>query len=138
MRMLIAALSICGAIQPAFGADSYLCIPDKSAGFSYSTATKTWDYARFDVRDSKYLLKRSDSKWSWSIFGKNPFLSMTVCTSQSPDTFIFCNGFYDVRVNTKSLRFQLVYPIGYTNSYASPSDEGGDTPYLEIGKCSPL
>jgi hypothetical protein len=46
--------------------------------------------------------------------------------------FLFCPGFKDFSMNRNSMRFQAYYPYGYLD------DSEGNTPSIEIGKCSPL
>jgi hypothetical protein len=36
-------------------AEQYLCVAEKSVGFAYDKATKTWDNANFST-DAKYLV----------------------------------------------------------------------------------
>lgn len=58
---------------------------------------------------------------------------------------LFCGGLgTQFRFNNGSLRFMNTYVIGYWSD-ANPKDksefmgeEGGNTPGIEIGKCSPL
>jgi hypothetical protein len=51
------------------------------------------------------------------------------------DGALQCHGPEEFRMNRNSLRFVYVYPYGYWNH---GSENGGDTPYVAIGKCSPM
>jgi hypothetical protein len=39
--------------------------------------------------------------------------------------------------NKKNLRYMLIYELGYVSG-GIVGNEGGDTPNMEIGKCSPM
>ena len=140
------ALLFCAASLPALGqelAASYLCVADSAAGFSFDKANKTWRHANFRT-DKKYILSRSKQPgvaWDVKDFG----VPVATCKSNFNDRgFLFCQGFgYEFRFNKNNSRFMIAYLIGYWSD--SPvqkgslsSDEGANTPSIEIGKCSPL
>ena len=53
-----AAIIIVIALPALAVDDSYICVADQSAGFSYDEATMAWKRVSFDVSQSKYLIKR--------------------------------------------------------------------------------
>ena len=73
MKILAVAAIVLALNEAAFaqGTESYLCIPDKSTGFSFDETTHQWNYARFSISGKKYILKSEANGWSWSEFG-NP------------------------------------------------------------------
>ena len=133
--LVVASISI--------AADSYLCVADKSVGFRYNEQSKKWVEAIFDVTDVKYIITTSEplidnekiSNRAWAI--KNlgdeyPFAYSNENFSNN-DSIIIKAG-YEFFIDKKSLRYLKVYNQGYW----SGKDNNKDTPYLEIGKCSPL
>lgn len=138
MRRLATALIVILTCKSAFAADQYLCIADKGAGFAFNKAAKTWDYAQFNVAKSRYILKKSSQGYSWSNFGEEQPESMVKCGNVNEAGFIFCTGLEDIRFNTKNLRFQIAYLMGYYNYPLLGMPEGSDTPSIEIGTCAPL
>lgn len=48
-------------------------------------------------------------------------------------------GIGDFKFNKKNLRFMRAYIVGYINVIpGGTAKESGDTPMIEIGKCSPI
>lgn len=120
---------------------SYLCVAENAAGFSFDESTKNWGYANFKA-ESKYVLSnQSGEKEGWEVkeIGKS---RGTECEGGFNESgFIGCKGLIDFQMNNKSLRYIIVHKYGYVVSEYSDDGlfkEGSITPYLEIGKCSPL
>jgi hypothetical protein len=121
--------------------DSYLCIPDMATGFKYKN--DKWQATHFGVGDDKYILRRPketdsfpDAAWVWGEFGDKRFY--TRCMEDvSAYGFVFCTGIgQELRINVNTLRYQLYYYVGYVA--ATINDSPGNTPFIEIGKCSAL
>jgi hypothetical protein len=121
----------------AFAADTYLCIADKSAGFSFDSTTQQWDYARFAVEGKKYLLKKDASGWSWGEFGETNQFATIPCSAPNAYGILSCRLIFEVTVSIDKLRYQSIYPVGYFGS-GKGHPEGSDNPEIEIGKCSAL
>ena len=121
----------------AIAADSYVCIPEKSTGFTFNKAARQWDVARFGVERKKYFVKNDKGSWRW-LESEDSDRSPVTCNDFNPYDSMSCTGFYEIVFNRKSLRFQKIYGEGYvSNPEAVGTDkEGAATPYFEIGTCS--
>ena len=122
-------------------ADGYICVAVKSTGFTYENGE--WISANFDVDEKRYLVRKrtdtdehSDSPWLYGEFGESVLAGQ--CDEPYSTGLMNCrSGTEDFKLNTKTMRYQLYYWVGYVAS----NDTGvrrRDTPFLEIGKCSPL
>jgi hypothetical protein len=121
-------------IQTAAAEKAYICVPVKSVGFVFSQATHDWDYNQFSVTGKKYLLTHDQTGWEWYESGSRSPLP-EYCQPNDAG-FIDCDGFEDIRVNIKSLRFQTVFPLGYIGNPSPRHPEGVVSPKIEIGTCS--
>ena len=106
------------------GGKSFICIADKATGFYFDEQNKSWDQTKFNVADSKHLVRpisESDSKRS---------------------IYFFRGGYVNSAIELGLVNDDLPYDSGRNdaeNVYAKGrEDQGGDTPYIEIGKCSKL
>jgi hypothetical protein len=120
--------------QGALAEDSYVCVPDKSVGFAYNPVTHQWDYSRFNMAGKKYVVTYGIAGWEWYEYGTLSPLALS-CKSNSGG-FINCDGQEDIRLNTSSLRYQIIYAIGYTANASPKHPEGSYAPRIEIGTCS--
>jgi len=127
--------------MPAYAADFYICTADKSTGFIYKD--NEWQAANFDVNQNRYLVRKateddlhSNVPWLYGEIGQ-PVLAGE-CDEPFVTGLLNCRSAgQDFRMNTKTMRSQLYYWIGYVAS----NDTGVrpiDTPFIEIGRCSPL
>jgi hypothetical protein len=159
MKMIFTLLLLLavGPIAMAEGDDSpssFLCIADFSTG--YAKEGGKWRPAKFDISDNRYILRHPNEldlkryeglpskkkvSWVWLDFGKE--VSWHTCKNEATASGrIYCpSGGLDLVVNIKSLVFQLYYHGDYT-MWNDPEDPDGrelkDTPFIQIGKCSPL
>jgi hypothetical protein len=118
----------------ALAENSYVCIPDKSAGFAFDSATHKWNYARFNVTGKKYLMTHGMTGWEWYESGNaTPF---SVSCKENKFGFIDCDGEEDIRLNTGNLRYQTMNAIGYISDVIPGHPEGSYAPRIEIGTCS--
>src|SRR5580692_2583647 len=85
--------------QIAVAEHIYVCVPVKSVGFTFDKGTHEWSYDQFDVTRKKYLLMHGKAGWQWYEFG-NPVPVPEYCVPNDSG-FIDCDGFEDIRVNTK-------------------------------------
>ena len=125
------------------GAEQYLCLAENSSGFSFNTHSGTWISTTFRT-DDKYLIAPS----------KNPAhaFQVTRIGENSPSAncedgfneagYLFCKGpAGEFKFNKKNGRFLKVFSFGYFNvvpGMNDTTDESSDTPYVQIGKCSPF
>ena len=110
---------------------------------SYSEATKQWQPTTFNSTDTKHLFRRAKDgekfatiEYKWAFFPLGSLVPITWCKSDfSESGTIFCPAVVTLHFNRNNLRYQLVHPVGYV---APEGREGSATPYIEIGKCSPV
>lgn len=130
----------------AFAGESYLCIADMATGFSYNKTIDKWEIAKFNVDDSKYVVSKSNLKgYVWEIKKIGDSEPISWCKEDINDGgYLHCEGFEYFKMNIRNLRFMSVYMIGYINDNIKENNgsfifkEGGNTPSMQIGKCSPL
>ena len=141
MRALLGLVFIVFSVGAGAQADSYLCIADQATGFKFNKTTKTWAPATFNVTDDKFVISRSKTEkhvWKMTIVGeKQPY----TCRDQTPEyeDNLFCDvAFTKFQFSLESLRYMSVHPFGYVDPFTELFKEGGQTPYMQIGKCSPL
>lgn len=139
--LLFALMFFMGISSALAKSTSYLCVAESAVGFSFDKATKDWGRANFKA-ESKYVLSmQSDEKKGWEVKEIGESRGTECEGGFSEHGFIECKGLIDFQMNNKSLRYIIVHKYGYVvKEY--PDDglfkEGSLTPYLEIGKCSPL
>jgi hypothetical protein len=137
VRRLFIAAVIAAVSHAAVAAEAYVCVPEKSTGFTFNKTTRQWDMARFDVDGKKYFVRNGKGGWQW-LESEDSDRSPVKCSDVNNYNSVTCTGFYEIVFNRKSLRFQKVYAEGYvTNPETIGTDqEGAATPYLEIGTCA--
>jgi len=115
--------------------EQYLCVVEKSVGFSYNEEQKEWENTNFST-NFKYVISKADAVWQITRIGESfPIIS---CKGDFNDYgILLCSDLSDFRLNKRNGRFLHTYPIGYYNVLPG-EDEGDNTPYLQIGKCSPF
>jgi hypothetical protein len=119
-------------------ADQYLCIADASTGFTFDKASKKWKQTNFRVNDNKYIISSSKSESStYQIKKMGSDFVFSFCTDDFNEYgYLYCGDF---KFNKDNGRFINTYTTGYFNVLPKVNeitDESGDTPYIEIGKCS--
>lgn len=147
MRALI--LGIVLAVMPLAGhgedskrlADAYICIPDLATGFRYDEKAHQWVISSFKVRGEKYLFKKDASGlWKWSEFGTTT--QPVECEDNAyarERIWIRCHSHFHTAIfSFRALRFQHVTLGGYVHGHAPSDANKPDTPYIEIGTCTPL
>jgi hypothetical protein len=136
MRLILAfaLVMLSWRIASAQPNDAYVCIPDKATGFSFNRQARSWEYARFSVKDEKYLLSREGDSWRWKRMGAQ---HVQQCHPFTELGYTQCIGFSNVTFNRTNLRYMLVYQVGYVQAGIS-DEEGKNEPYMEIGRCSKL
>ena len=149
-RIILAALVGMLVSGPAY-AEGWLCIANAVTGFKYDEPTKKWKSSYFKV-GNKYLIKRPDPKYLWlfeeqsgSIWVVNEFgrgLPSWFCPEEIDKIgWLTCDAWGgDFPFNKKALRFMRLYLAGYLDGGTPkyPDTKHSDTPYMEIGTCTPL
>lgn len=132
MKNVICILFFSSYTLVASAQNSYLCIPNKTTGFSFDSNKNNWVTSEFITTESKRILIKTDSNWEWRRFG-NKFGEK--CGSISEAGWLICNAFFGtVRFNKNNLRFVETYTFGYTDG----KNNNDNTPSISIGTCTPL
>lgn len=124
-------------------AEQYWCIADSAVGFKYNASNKNWEQATLTVEDGEYIISKADpnSARSKRLQGSVEYLVTKVgsmyahifCKEGFTANILRCSGVgSELTFNKNNGRFMHVHGVGYVE------DEKGDTPRMEIGKCSPL
>jgi len=128
-------------------AEGYICTADRVTGFSSKGGE--WKSADFEpnrtfivspATQEQALSSTSfaipDAKWNVLVLGdKRP---TNVCPQFDTTGNLICPGpFSEFRMNKDSYRFLYAYLSGYWDRIP-PGSEAGDTPYIAIGKCTPM
>jgi hypothetical protein len=141
MLKKVLALSLL-AFLPALAsaANSYVCTADKSVGFAFDKATRTWKPHNFIVRGSYRVQRSTTPGVAWEVKEGAAPASIQCRADFSPSGSLACNGFREFRMNRNTGRFIAVYLVGYwTDDPGARGDdpfvEGMDTPTMQLGRC---
>lgn len=132
MKKIITLAAFLAAPSLVSAQTAYLCMPNGASGISWNASTKKWGHANFNVKNIKYLLKKTDAGWEWSTFGKS---FSQKCGEISASGILDCaiiGG--QLRFNKQNLRYLNTYIYGYIDG----GDNNDNTPGIEFGECSPL
>lgn len=112
----------------------YLCVADQATGFKKDKNSERWETTRFRVDDAKYLISPSDREGAeYQVTPLGDDLAEAWCEDGFNDAgYLHCSGYSELKFNKGNGRYIYVYLLGYWPSGST------DTPYIEIGKCSPL
>ena len=161
MSATIAALLVIPILSVAFSraasADGWICIPDRATGVIFDKGTGSWHEARFGVYGKRYIIRHlTDAErrgWELTLgpqdhsplqfeFGEVGSHDLEPCIYDHVDKngnhTLICGlslAERHIQFSPQTLRFQYVYLVGYV---LPGNVEGEDTPYIEIGKCSPI
>lgn len=117
-------------------ADQYLCTADMVTGFSWNEEDRKWTSTNFNVNNENYLISSVESETGGYYVIKKLGDKKTIATCQSgfdERGFLYCKDIVVFRMNREARRYLLVYPSGYVEGH----DNNDNTPFVEIGKCSP-
>jgi len=130
------------SFSEVLGEERYICFPDHRTGFKYDASSKNWEQANFKS-DHKYIISKSDDKrFTFEVkeTGKN-FPTFSCKEGFNEHGYLMCQGIGEFKFNKKNGRYILTFSVGYYNVLPDTdfsTDEKSDTPYIEIGKCSPF
>jgi len=140
----------------ASAAEKYLCIASSSVGYSYNKAKDDWNIENFKIDDKYIVYKNNNDKyatWRVKLFDES---HVATCKNDfSAIGKLYCSGAYKFQMNKHNGRFILSYMHGYwddgLNDFIKKTDkselnpfydvvgeEGENTPFLQIGKCTSL
>ena len=135
---LILLLTMSSALAQS---NSYLCVAENAVGFSFNKSKNQWEQTSFKD-ERKYLLSKSNDKTKgWEIKRIGESIGIECPGGFDEAGFIECKELMEFQMNNQSLRYIIVFKYGYVVKEYSDEGvfkEGSLTPYLEIGKCSPL
>ncbi len=129
--------------------EQYLCIGEQMAGFGYDKNSKQWYSMKFS-NTSKYVISRTTrpNDVSFQITEVGDSHPYGWCKEDFNSAGVLSCGMVmgDFTFNKNNGRFIRSSPFGYIDvgqvSYRDPekkiTDDKTDTPYMEIGKCSPF
>ena len=122
-------------------AEGWLCVPDYTTGFAFSQGR--WRANIFDVENKTLLIRRPidgdrlESAYQWIVTEVgNPGLEVYCDDDVTDYGTLVCENLWEFRFSTGTLRYLLSSTFGYWNR--DLEDDGGDTPFMEIGRCSPI
>lgn len=123
--------------KPVENANSFICIADKAAGFSYNETRSEWEGLSFDaVEEGKHLFKKEDDgAWSVSVIGHENIVFE--CDKEFDDHgFLTCGDkSWNFLMNRKTLRYQEYVAGTYVVSEHVDHRLLRLSPYIKIGKC---
>lgn len=125
----------------ASATDSYLCVADLTTGFSFDNARKKWVSTDFRSEKKLVIARAKHKPYAWEVREAGDSRPGATCGQDFNEAGnLFCSGIFDIRFNSRKLKFLYVYPIGYwsDDDKDGMSREGANTPALAIGKCSPV
>jgi hypothetical protein len=124
------------ASSGAYSTEGYLCAVDQAVGFSYQSGH--WSQVVFHNEDKYVIARSSEARAVWEVKQLGERWALVRCAQDFNEADnLFCEGVAELRMSRKSLRFLYIYPNGYWT--ALPGEvEGENTPYMGMGKCSPL
>jgi hypothetical protein len=128
IRVLVAVLAL-GLTNAARADDpKWICLVDYAVGFYWSG--KDWESNNFKT-DNKYIVAREEPGGPYTIKDSGDSYGGE-CAGPGDYGFIYCNDFGEFKFDTKSMRFLKTYTMGYFDG----RDEEGNTPNIELGKCT--
>jgi hypothetical protein len=127
-------------------ADDFLCIADLATGFRYNQNIKSWEESSFKLKKSRYFISLREKGTGYDVKRSSGPDVMSRCKDGFDEIgSLSCKGTFDIKFNKINGRFVLTYPFGYFNvipdskidsKLIRKTDQGSETPFMEIGKCS--
>ncbi len=145
--LVFSFISIIQLYNPLIGsAEQYLCVVEKTTGFKYNKASKSWESVNFTA-GTKYIISKDDTKlpvdysrFKFTVKEMGDKHPLYWCEDDFGLDILSCTGPGDFRFNRENGRFVLAFTAGYYNVgiewIIEITDENSDTPLMSIGKCS--
>ena len=127
----------------ALADEQYLCTAKSASGFYFNKSVKIWQRTKFEA-DSKYTISKPEgSQWAFVVRKIENFSPIATCKDDFDEAgLLFCKGTgYDFRFNRNNGRYLSAYLLGYFTVLPGTNDKTdatSDTPFIEIGTCSPI
>ena len=135
---------LCLSFISAASAEQFLCVVDHSTGFSFDKNTEQWKPTVFAGEDKYIISKPTDDdgklkeKFQYVVREIGTPNPIAYCETGFSGGYLFCEGMATkFSFNKENGRFLTAYMAGYYHD-ALPGQEGRNTPYMQIGKCSPF
>ncbi len=136
MKKIILILFILSPFSYAAAADKWLCVGDKSTGFSNDLDKKQWQMTKFPT--SKWIISKSDGPTKGYVakeFGSKdrsiPCGKFGSNVLEIKNLLICDHEIMTLKFNRKTGRYLHFYKAGFVYS-----ENDTDTPLVEIGTCS--
>ena len=127
-------------------AEDYLCVADLATGFRYNQNNESWEESSFKLKKSRYLISLREKGSGYDVKRFSGPDVMSRCKDDFDEIgSLSCKGTFDIKFNKVNGRFILTYSFGYFNvipeskidsDLIRQSDQGSETPFMEIGRCS--
>jgi hypothetical protein len=145
--LLLALLSVALVASPSTAAEmeQYLCVADQSTGFKWEG--NRWVSQSFNVQNDRFVFQEVPERKGLVSSDDVNFIvkrlgsadELFQCSRFVSKTFkgnrVVCGGLgYGMVMDTKSLRYQEFYGMGFIEG----TDQPGNTPNITIGKCTRL
>lgn len=122
----------------SYAADSYLCVGELATGFDFNKSTKSWHTTSFSPNKFVVTKVSGNTKTAYEVKRLGTDVAGLYCTTYRNNELISCSGLFQrMVINTKNLRFTYTHVFGYHDKLSS-MPEGKFTPFMQIGKCSPI
>ena len=117
--------------------DSYLCAGEQATGFGFNEKNAKWNAANLTAK--RWIVKVDDTySKGFVVLEEGAKYPASFCGYFDSAGNLLCQGFWQFRMNRRSLRFISAYLEGYWNYDAKDmkNKEGESAPSIEIGNCS--
>lgn len=127
----------------AFAGEQYLCTADSATGFAFNKSSNSWEQRTFKASAKYIISKPEDGTTAFVVREIGNSSPVAKCDNDfNKYGYLFCSGLgTDFRFNKDNGRYLSAYLLGYYNVLQGDiqkTDATSDTPYVEIGKCSPF
>lgn len=126
-RALLVALL---AASPTY-AEEWVCVPDQAAGFKW--LNQQWTNTTFNVKTHTYIILKT-TLGDYTVTATGNEYPDHRCLGFTGDELLCGDSKWSFVFNKATMRYQEYYGFGYTTG----ADSVDNTPFIEIGKCSPL
>ena len=125
-------------VSSLFAAEErFLCVAENATGFRYNLEKKVWETAKFSVENAKHLVRETKTTFDKlemiTVGNKHRECYSIDGFDEQGDAYFECTEYVEFKMNKMTGRYLLVYMAGYIDG-----DSSDNTPFLEIGKCSPF
>ena len=155
---IVVLIASYGVVRAADVANGWLCIADEATGFVYDKYTKSWAAKNGVLTDDKFVVRKptigdieslrrfhlDTASASYVVLQVGQSLPPIICSNPpgaENDLMICESGLRNFSMNSRLLRMQFYYGVGYLHQdfkFSETAVDNPDSPLIAIGKCSPL